>query len=468
MECKYCKAELEEGSSVCPACGKDNEPVETRENITEEMETEDRAKASVGKLIVAIIAGIALLAVLIGAIVMGLNGSFVSDDETTGATNDPQMAADETEESTIPADGNPDDETCKGTYTVSDEDAENANRTVVATMGDSELTNGLLQIYYWSEFYNAYSDYVTNYGLDMTKPMDVQVSPAGNTWQQTFLAVALEAWQVNKAMAVQAEKAGLELDADTAAELDSLKDSLEAQASENGYASADEMIQSSMGAGCTVDDYMEYVRQYYYGGLYYNNESGKIAPTDDEVADYYKENKELFAENGIEEDSLWVDVRHILIYPEGGTTDDSGSTTYTEDEWNACEVAAQKLLDQWAAGEATEDSFAALANEHSEDPGSNTNGGLYEDVTEGTMVSNFNDWCFDASRQTGDTGLVRTPFGYHIMYFVGSDYIWQYYARENLILTKQNEIITNALNAAELQVDYSKIVLAEVDLLGED
>ena len=34
------------------------------------------------------------------------------------------------------------------------------------------------------------------------------------------------------------------------------------------------------------------------------------------------------------------------------------------------------------------------------------------------MVTNFNDWCYDAARQPGDTGIVESPYGYHVMYFV--------------------------------------------------
>ena len=37
------------------------------------------------------------------------------------------------------------------------------------------------------------------------------------------------------------------------------------------------------------------------------------------------------------------------------------------------------------------------------------------------MVDTFNDWIFDASRQPGDTGIVETTYGYHVMYFVGQD-----------------------------------------------
>ena len=36
------------------------------------------------------------------------------------------------------------------------------------------------------------------------------------------------------------------------------------------------------------------------------------------------------------------------------------------------------------------------------------------------MVTNFNNWCFDASRQVGDTGIVETEYGYHVMFFAGN------------------------------------------------
>jgi hypothetical protein len=118
-----------------------------------------------------------------------------------------------------------------------------------------------------------------------------------------------------------------------------------------------------------------------------------------------------------------VDVRQILIAPEE-TTLKEGDEGYEDDvaEKKAdAEKKANDLLAEWKAGEATEDSFATLANENSTDTGSNTKGGLYEQVYQGEMVANFNDWCFDASRKTGDTGVVESDYGYHIMYFVGTD-----------------------------------------------
>ena len=112
-------------------------------------------------------------------------------------------------------------------------------------------------------------------------------------------------------------------------------------------------------------------------------------------------------------------VRHILCAFEGGTTDENGNKTYSDTEKAAAKEAADALFAEWQAGDATEDSFAALANEKSDD-GDGTTGGLYEDIYPGQMVPEFEDWCFDASRKAGDTGIVETTYGYHIMYYVGA------------------------------------------------
>ena len=111
-----------------------------------------------------------------------------------------------------------------------------------------------------------------------------------------------------------------------------------------------------------------------------------------------------------------VNVRHILVSFEGGTTDpNTGAVTYSDDEKAAAKAAAQEIYDAWLAGDATANSFAALAEEKSADAGSKENGGLYNDVYPGRMLTAFNDWCFAEGRQVGDHGMVETESGYHIM-----------------------------------------------------
>lgn len=150
-------------------------------------------------------------------------------------------------------------------------------------------------------------------------------------------------------------------------------------------------------------------------------------------------------------------IRHILVNYEGGTTDSStGMTTYSDEEKKAAKDAAEDLLEQWKSGDATEDSFAALATEHTDDPGSAETGGLYEDVFPGQMVANFNDWCFDESRKVGDTGLVESDYGYHVMYFAGDSE-----------LTYRNYLITNDLKSQALSQWYTDS-LAAVEVVDGD
>lgn len=144
-----------------------------------------------------------------------------------------------------------------------------------------------------------------------------------------------------------------------------------------------------------------------------------------------------------------VNVRHILVSFEGGSTDTSGTTTYSDEEKAAAKEQAEEILAQWQAGDATEDSFAALAVEKSSDPGSAESGGLYEEVYPGQMVTAFNDWCFDDSRKPGDTGIVESSYGYHIMYFSG-----------DADITYRDYMISEALRSTEVSEWYNALVEA--------
>ena len=147
-----------------------------------------------------------------------------------------------------------------------------------------------------------------------------------------------------------------------------------------------------------------------------------------------------------------ANVRHILVSFEGGVYDsNTGTTTYSEGEKLIAQTKATDLLNQWQGGKATEETFAAMAAEHSTDPGSKENGGLYENVYPGQMVTNFNDWCFDEARKPGDTGIVETEYGYHIMFFVGDSET-----------TYRDYLISNKLRSDDTNTWYNALVESTV------
>ena len=110
-------------------------------------------------------------------------------------------------------------------------------------------------------------------------------------------------------------------------------------------------------------------------------------------------------------------VRHILVKAAAGE-----DGTYSDEAKAAAKAKAEEILAEYQAGDRTEERFAALAEKYSEDPGSNTNGGLYENIAKGQMVQEFNDFCF-APHSKGDTAIVYgesgSYSGYHVMYYVG-------------------------------------------------
>ena len=119
-----------------------------------------------------------------------------------------------------------------------------------------------------------------------------------------------------------------------------------------------------------------------------------------------------------------ANIRHILVKFEGGTTDENDITTYSDAEKAAAKTEAEAILEELAAdGTVTEDEFAEKANAVTDDTGSSTTGGLYEHITpeEGVYVESFKDWAMDPARTAGETGIIETEYGYHVMYYVGDD-----------------------------------------------
>ena len=114
-----------------------------------------------------------------------------------------------------------------------------------------------------------------------------------------------------------------------------------------------------------------------------------------------------------------VSVRHILV-------DD--------------QELANSILEQYRAGEQTEEAFGLLAAQYSSDSNASS-GGLYENFPRGQMVEPFESWSYDSARKAGDTDIVQTDYGYHVMYFVGTADAeeWKIAAEHDLHIAAYNE-----------------------------
>lgn len=161
-----------------------------------------------------------------------------------------------------------------------------------------------------------------------------------------------------------------------------------------------------------------------------------------------------------------ADVRHILVSAETTTEDSEGnevdlSEAEIEKNFNAAKKEAEEILNEWKKGEATEDSFAALATEKTDDSGSSENGGLYEDITStSSYVPEFLNWAL-ASHKVGDTGIIKTDYGYHIMYFVGADETekWESDVRDAIASEKFDDFSTELYSDISENIKKTEFIM---------
>lgn len=144
---------------------------------------------------------------------------------------------------------------------------------------------------------------------------------------------------------------------------------------------------------------------------------------------------------------------YVVVYGERGRSDDAFPTvrhilfeareaTATDEELAEAKEAAEEAL----AKITDEESMIELSEELLEEEAA-AEAKIYENVARAVMVEEFEDWIYDVSNKPGDTGIVKTSYGYHVMYLVSrnEDPIWY-------------ENIVSALRTAQFQEEAEAIV----------
>lgn len=125
-------------------------------------------------------------------------------------------------------------------------------------------------------------------------------------------------------------------------------------------------------------------------------------------------------------------------------------TTDTYESTEGAHSAAESALKEWESGDQTEERFAEMANQYSEDV--SAEGGLYTEVPGTQMLSNWKEWCFDPARQAGDVTILDSSYGTCLVYYAGtSDQPgWKLTATEALSAEKYNELCESYADQADV------------------
>lgn len=420
-----------------------------------------------------------LLMVTAGLLLMAFTGCQESGAEPASEAPAVRETRAAQASATVPADGNAGDVTCKGSYT-----AEADARQVVAQVEDRELTNGMLQAFYWAEA-AAYRRGGQDVKPDFDLPLDTQACPLDEStasWQQYFLKRALNTWHSAQALVLRSENEKLQTEeaykpnpkthADNVAGkpatkflygyqeyfepntmhqayLEGIPDMLEDLARDKGYASLAAMAEEAFGT--SEDDLKAWAELYNRGYMYLTFLGYDLAPGEEEVEAWFDEHQEEYAREGVtrsgEND---VDIRQILV---------------------SSQEEAEAVLEAWEKDPKTnEAAFAELAVRHSMDQGSALDGGAYHQLKKGQLPAALEDWCFDPARQPGQVITISTEQGVHILYFSGSTPQWSARARADLTARLLKEQIVKAREQYPMKVRYESIGLnaADAGISGDD
>lgn len=495
--CKHCNAEVEDELLVCPECGADMMEDEAAPAAQEAPAAEapaqsaPEAPAPKKKAPWGLIVGLGVAAVLVVGLIVGK--SYLDQKKTPAdAPSETQLEQPAVDPASMPK-GHHVNEAGMPSHTITLRTAEDGAKTyyylndkgeevtltedevnalldqTVATCGDLTMTNRELLYYNDQQFYAFYSMY-GNYlsaMMDPNTPLDQQVSMDGTqTWQQYFLTASSDLFHQIAAFYQEAQKAEYTLTEEELAAID-VETALAPMVETMGFNSIEELLKVQFGPAATQEGYQEYLKIGALAGSYAQYLASQLEVTDQEMSDFYDKNAEsLQANYRLEKDDTpMVNVRHILISPEQ-TTGEDGAPVITDEAWAAAEKQANDLYEQWKSGEATEESFAALAGEHTQDPGSMATGGLYENVYPGQMVPEFNDWCFAEGRKTGDSGIVKTSYGFHIMFYVSQadQPFWKMVVKDMVLQEKANTQRQEITALYPFDSDLTKAILLANEL----
>lgn len=387
-----------------------------------------------------------------------------------GCSQKPEVKLPEAEttetETTIPPDGNAKDVTCKGSYTrQGDKD------TVVARVGDAELTNGQLAVWYYAE---AAQMLWSDNAPDFSRPFDQQrctIDTSVASWQQYFLRQALNQWHTAAALNQQSKDIPLPTEEEyqpdpdkyakymtgmPAAEflygyheyytpntmhqayLDALPEMLDTLAAQLGCKNTETLAKVAFGA--SVADVLDMAELFNRAYMYFTTLTYDLSV----------EEAEAVGVTG----AYNVDFRHILLTGEG--SEEEILNTFKSEARKRYSLLAKK--DKYS-----EAMFGDLARMYSQDSGTAVDGGAYRNIRKGQLDSVLDAWCFAPERQPGDTIILDREDGVHILYFSGKTDVAQQNDADAELRAEQAALLEEARKAYPMEVSYADIALPEAN-----
>ncbi len=284
--------------------------------------------------------------------------------------------------------------------------------TISAVTGEHELNTVEMGYFFgdvisnqyaeWSEEYGDYvSFYTSMWGLDLTKPLNDQKYDENMSWADFFVEQAMNTAKDTYALYDKAMAEGLTLTEEQEKKIETTMSQVSMYASLYGYSNLSDYLVAMYGYGSSEASFREYQRVNEIASAYYNAHADSLEYTADDVKAHSDKNPAAY--NSYSFNAYYVTVSDYLT---GGTTDDSGKTTYSDEEKEAARAAAEKVAtDLTAATSVIELDKLVAALEINKDK-ENVASDAYVDSLYSNLPESFQTWLSAEGRKIGDTGVI--------------------------------------------------------------
>lgn len=127
---------------------------------------------------------------------------------------------------------------------------------------------------------------------------------------------------------------------------------------------------------------------------------------------------------------------------------------------------AQAIYDEWKNGEATEDSFAVLADQYNNQQSVSSEGGLLEGLLPDGVTEPIKEWMFDAPRKAGDATVIQggEDESSYVLYYVGENAPeWKLTIKDILLQKVMSEYMTEIASGIEVTDSKGNLNYLEVE-----
>lgn len=269
-----------------------------------------------------------------------------------------------------------------------------------------------------NNYITQYGSYLTYFGLDTSKDLSTQMYSDTLSWKDYFEQMAVDNLKQSKALKAAAEAEGFTYD--TTEEYNTFKETIKTSAASAGV-SEKEYVRSIYGDYATMGRIAEYVKNDMVMNAYYQKLQEDNAPSDEEIQNYYDENKATYdsvdyrlttieADLPTEPTELADPVDETAATTDTTATDAAAATDATASDstntaYQPSDAEIAKAMED--AKELADDAEKTVA----------TAGDVHENEKKTSVNYLISDWLFDDARKAGDTTVI-TNDNSHCYYVV--------------------------------------------------